>query len=106
MAAAASPGSAGSIDLGLQGATIVVTGAGSGIGAAAAQLLGAAACRHFPLPEWDVAGFDEHVTTNVRAPYFLIRRRYHRFGNLRSGRWSTSVRRRARCGFRASRCTG
>jgi NADP-dependent 3-hydroxy acid dehydrogenase YdfG len=42
MAAAASPGPAGSVDLGLQGATIVVTGAGSGIGAAAAQLLGAA----------------------------------------------------------------
>jgi meso-butanediol dehydrogenase / (S,S)-butanediol dehydrogenase / diacetyl reductase len=132
MAAAASPGPAGSVDLGLQGATIVVTGAGSGIGAAAAQLLGAAgaavvlverreallrqcagaieqaagravgvpadpatparvisaalrafgrvdglvndaaACRHFPLREWDVAGFDEHVATNVRAPYFLI----------------------------------
>jgi NAD(P)-dependent dehydrogenase (short-subunit alcohol dehydrogenase family) len=134
-AAAASPGSAGSVDLGLQGSTVVVTGAGSGIGAAAAQLLGAAgaavvlvgrrealllecaagieqaggraaavaadladpaspariiaaaleafgrvdglvnnaaACRHFPLAEWDVAGFDEHVATNVRAPYFLI----------------------------------
>ena len=135
MTAAASPGPAGSIDLGLQDATIVVTGAGSGIGAAAAQLLGAAgarvvlvgrreaplrqcagaieqaggravgvpadladpatparvissalkafgrvdglvnnaaACRHFTLPEWDVAGFDEHVAPNVRAPYFLI----------------------------------
>ena len=135
MAAAASSGSAGSIDLGLEGSTIVVTGAGSGIGAAAARLLGAAgasvvlvgrreaplrqcagaieqaggravgvpadladpasparvisaaleafgrvdglvnnaaACRHFPLPEWEVAGFDEHVATNVRAPYFLI----------------------------------
>jgi NAD(P)-dependent dehydrogenase (short-subunit alcohol dehydrogenase family) len=33
---------AGSIDLGLQGSTVVVTGAGSGIGAAAAGLLGAA----------------------------------------------------------------
>jgi 3alpha(or 20beta)-hydroxysteroid dehydrogenase len=32
---------AGSIDLGLQGSTVVVTGAGSGIGAAAAGLLGA-----------------------------------------------------------------
>ena len=41
MAAAESPGPAGSVDLGLQGATIVVPGAGSGIGAAAAQLLGA-----------------------------------------------------------------
>ncbi len=32
----------------------------------------AAVCRHFPLPDWDVAGFDEHVATNVRAPYFLV----------------------------------
>ncbi|HEU5421081.1 MAG TPA: SDR family oxidoreductase [Streptosporangiaceae bacterium] len=32
----------------------------------------AAVCRHFPLADWDVAGFDEHVATNVRAPYFLI----------------------------------
>ena len=135
MAAAGSSGSGGSIDLGLRGSTVVVTGAGSGIGAAAARLLGAAGasvvlvgrreallrqcadtigqaggrarcmpadladpaspariisaaqetfgrvdglvnnaaiCRHFPLPEWDIAGFDEHLTTNVRAPYFLI----------------------------------
>jgi NAD(P)-dependent dehydrogenase (short-subunit alcohol dehydrogenase family) len=42
MAAAGSPGSGGSIDLGLRGSTVVVTGAGSGIGAAAARLLGAA----------------------------------------------------------------
>ncbi len=130
-----SPGSGGSIELGLQGAAVVVTGAGSGIGAATARLLGAAgacvtlvgrretllretaeaigraggqavpvpadladpdspariiaaaleafgrvdglvnnaaACRHFPLGEWDLAGFDEHIATNVRAPYFLI----------------------------------
>ncbi|HTS96627.1 MAG TPA: SDR family oxidoreductase [Streptosporangiaceae bacterium] len=135
MAATASARPPGVIDLGLAGATIVVTGAGSGIGAAAARLLGAAgatavlvgrreallrenaaaieqaggralavpadladpatparviaaaldafgrvdglvnnaaACRHFPLAGWDVAGFDEHVATNVRAPYFLI----------------------------------
>jgi C-7 ketoreductase len=135
MAAAGSPGSGGSIDLGLQGSTVVVTGAASGIGAAAARLLGAAGasvvlvgrreallreradgigqaggralcvpadltdpaspgriisaahetfghsdglvnnaavCRHFPLAEWDMAGFDEHLMTNVRAPYFLI----------------------------------
>ena len=32
----------------------------------------AAICRHFPLSEWDMAGFDEHLTTNVWAPYFLI----------------------------------
>jgi meso-butanediol dehydrogenase/(S,S)-butanediol dehydrogenase/diacetyl reductase len=134
MAAAVSPGSGGSIDLGLRGSTVVVTGAGSGIGAATARLLGAAgasvvlvgrreeplrqsgdaveqaggharvvadladpaspariisaaveafgrvdglvnnaaACRHFPLSGWDVAGFDEHLATNVRSPYFLI----------------------------------
>ena len=135
MAEAGSSGSGGSIDLGLQGSTIVVTGAGSGIGAATARLLGAAGasvvlvarreallrqcadaieqagghaaplvadladpasparvisaaieafgrvdglvnnaavCRHFPVSEWDMAGFDEHLATNVRAPYFLI----------------------------------
>ena len=32
----------------------------------------AAVCRNFPLAEWDVMGFDEHLATNVRAPYFLI----------------------------------
>jgi meso-butanediol dehydrogenase / (S,S)-butanediol dehydrogenase / diacetyl reductase len=32
----------------------------------------AAVCRHFPLAGWEVAGFDEHWATNVRAPYFLI----------------------------------
>jgi NADP-dependent 3-hydroxy acid dehydrogenase YdfG len=42
MAAAVSAGSGGLIDLGLQGSTVVVTGAGSGIGAATARLLGAA----------------------------------------------------------------
>ena len=135
MAEAGSSGSGGSIDLGLQGSTIVVTGDGSGIGAATARLLGAAGasvvlvarreallrqcadaieqagghaaplvadladpasparvisaaieafgrvdglvnnaavCRHFPVSEWDMAGFDEHLATNVRAPYFLI----------------------------------
>ena len=135
MAGAVSAGSGGLIDLGLQGSTVVVTGAGSGIGAATARLLGAAGAsvvlvgrrgallrrsadaieqegshalcvpadladpsspaqiissaleafgrvdglvnnaavaRHFPLSEWDVAGFDEHLATNVRAPYFLI----------------------------------
>jgi NAD(P)-dependent dehydrogenase (short-subunit alcohol dehydrogenase family) len=134
---AALPGPAEQIlaDQGLTGAVIIVTGAGSGIGAAAARQLGAAgarvvlvgrrpdpldevagkirsaggdawclpadladpagpervaaACldhyghidglvnnaavvRHKPLGEWDVAGFDEHVATNVRAPFFLI----------------------------------
>ena len=135
MAASGSSGTGGSIDLGLQGSTVVVTGAGSGIGAATARLLGAvgasvvlvgrreallrqcadaigqaggraccvpadladpaspvriissargafgqvdglvnnaAVCRHHALSEWDMEGFDEHVTTNVRAPYFLI----------------------------------
>jgi NAD(P)-dependent dehydrogenase (short-subunit alcohol dehydrogenase family) len=42
MSAAGSSGSGGAIDLGLQGSTVVITGAGSGIGAAAARLLGAA----------------------------------------------------------------
>ncbi len=39
MDAAGSPGSGGSIDLGLHGSAVVVTGAGSGIGAATARLL-------------------------------------------------------------------
>jgi NAD(P)-dependent dehydrogenase (short-subunit alcohol dehydrogenase family) len=122
-------------DLGLGGSAVIVTGAGSGIGAAAARHLGAAgasvvlvgrrlalletvagaitsgggqalcfpadlalpasprritdACldrfgridglvnnaavvRHLPLSEWAASGFDEHVATNVRAPFFLI----------------------------------
>jgi len=129
----ATPG--GVIDLGLAGSAVVVTGAGSGIGAAAARLLGAAGvsvtlvgrrpellretagaiedaggaalavpadladpaspalvidaalaafgrvdglvnnaamCQHHPLAEWQVAGFDEQLATNIRAPYFLI----------------------------------
>ena len=45
MAAAGSPGSGGSIDLALRGSTVVIT--------------------------WGMAGFDEHLATNVRAPYFL-----------------------------------
>ena len=32
----------------------------------------AAVVRHRPLADWDMAGFDEHVATNVRGPYFLI----------------------------------
>ncbi len=135
MAAIESPGFGGVIDLGLQGSTVVVTGAGSGVGASAARLLGAAGalvvlvgrragllrqsadaiekeggqalcvpadladpaspdriisaaleasgrvdglvnnaavCRNLPLADWDLAGFDEHLATNVRAPYFLI----------------------------------
>jgi NAD(P)-dependent dehydrogenase (short-subunit alcohol dehydrogenase family) len=122
-------------DVGLRGAVIIVTGAGSGIGAATARRLGAAgarvvlvgrregplkdvaaqiaenggdalsvtadladpaspqrivdAClnhynrldglvnnaavvRHMPLGEWDTGRFDEHVATNIRAPFFLI----------------------------------
>lgn len=130
-----SPGTQPLGDLGLRGSVIIVTGAGSGIGAAAARLLSrqgaavalvgrrpvvldevarslegglgrafcvpadlaepgsprriidtclerygrldglvnnAAVVRHRPLPEWDTGGFDEHVATNVRAPFFLI----------------------------------
>ena len=135
MAAAESPGSGGAIDAGLQGSAVVVTGAGSGIGEAAARMIGAAGaavvlvgrraellrevagaierdggqalcvpadladpasparviaaaleafgrvdglvnnaaiCRNLPLAEWGVPGFDEHLATNIRAPYFLI----------------------------------
>jgi meso-butanediol dehydrogenase / (S,S)-butanediol dehydrogenase / diacetyl reductase len=32
----------------------------------------AAMVRHMPLGEWDTGCFDEHVATNVRAPFFLI----------------------------------
>jgi meso-butanediol dehydrogenase/(S,S)-butanediol dehydrogenase/diacetyl reductase len=32
----------------------------------------AAMVRHRPIEDWTVAGFDEHVATNLRAPYFLI----------------------------------
>lgn len=32
----------------------------------------AAVVRHMPLAQWDMAGFDEHLATNVRGPYFLI----------------------------------
>jgi NAD(P)-dependent dehydrogenase (short-subunit alcohol dehydrogenase family) len=32
----------------------------------------AAMCQHAPLAEWQVAGFDEQLATNIRAPYFLI----------------------------------
>jgi NAD(P)-dependent dehydrogenase (short-subunit alcohol dehydrogenase family) len=32
----------------------------------------AAVVRHKPLADWEVAGFDEHVATNVRGPYFLV----------------------------------
>jgi meso-butanediol dehydrogenase / (S,S)-butanediol dehydrogenase / diacetyl reductase len=122
-------------EAGLGGAAIIVTGAGSGIGAATARRLGAvgapvvlvgrreeplnqvaaqitagggqalcvpadladpaspdrivtaclarfgrldglvnnaAVVRHMPLGEWDTGRFDEHVATNVRAPFFLI----------------------------------
>lgn len=32
----------------------------------------AAVVRHKPLADWEMAGFDEHVATNIRGPYFLI----------------------------------
>ena len=51
----------------------------AGIVAAAVERFGrvdglvnnAAIVRHMPLGEWDVATFDEHLFTNIRAPYFL-----------------------------------
>src|SRR5690242_5865639 len=33
----------------------------------------AAVVRHMPLGQWDTGSFDEHVVTNIRAPFFLIR---------------------------------
>jgi NAD(P)-dependent dehydrogenase (short-subunit alcohol dehydrogenase family) len=122
-------------DVGLRGAVVIVTGGGSGIGAATARQLGAvgarvalvgrregpldlvaaqiaegggeavcvradladpasphriveaclnhynridglvnnaAVVRHMPLATWDAGCFDEHVATNIRAPFFLI----------------------------------
>lgn len=32
----------------------------------------AAVVRHKPIADWSTDGFDEHVATNVRAPYFLV----------------------------------
>jgi NAD(P)-dependent dehydrogenase (short-subunit alcohol dehydrogenase family) len=29
-------------------------------------------CRHRPVGDWDTGCFDEHVATNIRAPFFLI----------------------------------
>jgi NAD(P)-dependent dehydrogenase (short-subunit alcohol dehydrogenase family) len=31
-----------------------------------------AVCRNLPVAQWRVAGFDEHLATNIRAPYQLI----------------------------------
>ena len=135
MSEAAQASATGIGDLALADSAVIVTGAGSGIGAAAARQLGAAgagvvlvgrrvelldevadsiragggralavpadlaepgspqlvtgACldyygridglvnnaavvRHFPLADWTADGFDEHVATNIRAPFFLI----------------------------------
>ncbi len=33
----------------------------------------AAVVRHMPIAQWDTDSFDEHVATNVRAPFFLTR---------------------------------
>ena len=135
MASLPEPAAAVPADPGLAGAVVIVTGAGSGIGAATALLLGSAgarvvlvgrrlppleevaakvcsagggalcvpadladpasppriaeAClarygridglvnnaavvRHKALADWDTGGFDEHLATNIRAPFFLI----------------------------------
>ena len=129
------PGDTGPDGTGLKGAVVIVTGGGSGIGAATARRLGAlgapvvlvgrraeplsqvakqitdgggqalcvpadladpasprlivaeclarygridglvnnaAVVRHMPIGDWQTSGFDEHVATNIRAPFFLI----------------------------------
>jgi NAD(P)-dependent dehydrogenase (short-subunit alcohol dehydrogenase family) len=66
----------------------------------------AAMVRHMPVGEWDTGGFDEHVATNIRAPFFRSRRRCRRCANHPSVRWSMSPRPRGRCAGPASRFTG
>jgi NAD(P)-dependent dehydrogenase (short-subunit alcohol dehydrogenase family) len=73
MAAVPSPGSAGPADLADAASPArIIAAAVEAFGRVDGLVNNAAACRHFPLAEWDVTGFDEHVATNVRAPYFLI----------------------------------
>src|SRR5262249_47276852 len=50
----------------------VISPAHEGVGQTPGPVNKGAVCRPPPPPEWDMAGFDEHLTTNVRAPYFLI----------------------------------
>src|SRR2546421_7815731 len=85
MATAASAVPGGFVDLALEGCTVIVTGAGSGIGAATAR-------QHRPLPAWEADGFDEQVATNVRAPYFLIQAALPASGSTAS-RPARSIRR-------------
>jgi len=33
----------------------------------------AAVVKHYPIEQWVIDGFDEHLATNIRAPFFLIR---------------------------------
>lgn len=48
----------------------------------------AAIVRHRPIAEWSVQDFDEHVATNVRAPYFLLR---EALPSLRKSAWGSVV---------------
>ena len=50
----------------------VVTSAMAAFGRIDGLVNNAAMCQHRPLAEWDTAGFDEQLATNIRAPYFLI----------------------------------
>jgi NAD(P)-dependent dehydrogenase (short-subunit alcohol dehydrogenase family) len=68
MATAASAVPGGSVDLALEGCTVIVTAFGRIDG----LVNNAAMCQHRPLREWGADGFDEQVATNIRAPYFLI----------------------------------
>jgi NAD(P)-dependent dehydrogenase (short-subunit alcohol dehydrogenase family) len=72
MATAASAVPGGSVDLALEGCTVIVTAALAAFGRIDGLVNNAAMCQHRPLSEWEADGFDEQVATNIRAPYFLI----------------------------------
>ena len=50
----------------------VITSAMAAFGRIDGLVNNAAMCQHRPVAEWDTAGFDEQLATNIRAPYFLI----------------------------------
>ena len=55
-----------------EGARSLITEAVSRFGRLDGLVNNAAVVRHKPIGEWDTDGFDEHVATNIRAPFFLI----------------------------------